>query len=156
MNARYADPEGALAAPFYAFAFLLVVTPAIDFLTSIFPLQLRSPQWRFASAGLLSGFLLTPMLGIAIAMTVSAIRGHGGVQRFLSVVNLLLALLFLLLLVSFVLDVMQLNGMVPADGLRAFHAAAAKAAFKYVTSIVVLMIFAVRGWRLASWSRGNA
>jgi hypothetical protein len=51
---------------------------------------------------------------------------------------------------------MQLNGMVPADGARAFHAAAAKAVFKYFTSIVVLMTFAVRGWRLASWSRSNA
>src|SRR6185503_13340787 len=110
MNSRFADPEGALSAPFYAFAILLMATPAIDFATSIFPMQLRSPQWRFASAGLLSGFLLTPMLGIAIAMTVSAIRGHHGVQRFLAVINLLLALLFLVLLVGFVLDVLQLNG----------------------------------------------
>lgn len=156
MNSRYADPEGALAAPFYAFAVLLVATPTIDFVTSIFPMQLRSPQWRFASAGLLSGYLLTPMLGIAIAMTVSAIRGQAGVQRFLSVVNLLLALLLLVLLVSFVLDVMQLNGVVPADGIRAFHAAAAKAVFKYATSILVLIVFAVRGWKLASWTGGRA
>jgi len=156
MNSRYADPEGALAGPFYAFALLLVATPAIDFMTSIFPTQLRSAQWRFASAGLLSGFLLTPLLGIAIAITVAAIRGHGSVQRLLSVVNLLLAILLMVLLLSFVLDVMQLNGVVPADGIRAFHSAAAKAVFKYATSIVVLIVFAVRGWKLASWTRGTA
>jgi hypothetical protein len=156
MNSRYADPEAALSAPFYAFALLLVATPLMDFASSIFPIQLRSPQWRFASAGLLSGFLLTPMLGIAIAMTVSAIRGHGRVQRFIAALNLLLAVALLILLIGFVLDVLQLNGMVPADGLRAFHLAAAKAVFKYVTSVLLLGLFALRGWNLASWTRGRA
>lgn len=152
MSPKRPDGPEALIAPLYLVAILLVATPAMDFATSIIPIRLGDIEWRFASVGLLSGFLLTPLLGVALAMGVAQFGGHLRFQRILAVLNLLVTVAFAILLVFFLLDVLQLQGSVPAESKPAFASAALKALIKHACFIVALAFLAWRGMRVSRWS----
>ena len=77
----------------YFIAFLLVFIPLFDFVVSLGPVTLDDYSWRFETLGRLSGYLLTPLLGLLLAIVIAATRGHPGVARSISTVTLVLALL---------------------------------------------------------------
>ncbi len=138
------DPEEALAGPLYVVAGLLVVVPALDFALSLAAPQLSSVQWRFASVGLLSGFTLTPILGITIALGVAGGMRHVLAQRLLVVTCLAGSLLLLVLSLGFLLDVAQLRASVPPEGRPAFSNAWQRALAKHVLSAIALGYL---GWK---------
>ncbi|MCC6927701.1 MAG: hypothetical protein IT359_01810 [Gemmatimonadaceae bacterium] len=142
----------ALIVPAYLIAFLLVATPAMDFVTSILPLRLGDIEWRFASVGLLSGFLLTPLLGVLLAMGVAAYAEHVLLQRILAIVNLVLGACFAVLVAFFVLDILQLRSVVQAEAKAAFESAASKAIVKHLSFVVASLVL---GWRGLRASREN-
>lgn len=152
MAPLYVDVDEVLAGPFYAFGALLIALPSLDFVTSVLPLNPSDIQWRFATFGLLSNFLLTPLLGVVILIAVAAIRQHLVFQRILATVNGLVALLLACLIVLFVLDIVQLNATISPNGLKNFQNAAFKAIVKHVTAIPVLLSMAIAGWRASAWT----
>jgi len=147
-------PEGgdALIAPLYFIAFLLATTPVLDFFTSILPIRTGDLQWRFASVGLLSGFLLTPLLGVALAMAVAHFAGHMRVQRLVAIVTLSVSVLFVLLMLAFLLDILQLRNAVQPEARSAFAAASTKAMVKHLSFIVALGWLSWAGFKLSRWS----
>ena len=152
MSFKRVEGAEALIAPMYVIAFLLVATPVMDFVTSIIPFRMSDIEWRFASVGLLSGFLLTPLLGIALAMGVAHAANHQRFQRIMAVMNLIVTVLFLVLIVLFLLDVFQLKNSVQSDAAEAFASAATKAAIKHCSFIVALGILGWSGVRISRWS----
>src|SRR4029079_6182513 len=112
MTRKHFDPDEQLAAPLYALAALLIALPMIDVVLSISSFDPGNIRWRFASVGLLASALLTPLLGVALAMVVAAVRGHVVFQRVLAILNLVAAIVLVLVLVAFLLDVLQLRSVV--------------------------------------------
>lgn len=151
MSPKRPDGAEALIAPAYLLAVLLVATPIMDFVTSIVPLRLGDIEWRFASVGLLSGFLLTPLLGIALAIGAAHLGGHLRFQRLLAVVNLVVAVSCIGLLVFFVLDIFQLKAAVQPEAAQAFESAALKAVIKHVSFALTLGFLGWRGIRVSRW-----
>lgn len=151
----HSRPGGAeaLIAPLYLLAFLLVATPLMDFVTSILPLRVGDIEWRFASVGLLSGFLLTPLLGIALAVGVAHLGGHLRFQRLLAILNIVVAVVCVALQVFFVLDIFQLRAAVQAEAADAFQSAALKAVIKHVSFFLTLGYLGWRGLRISRWGR---
>jgi hypothetical protein len=156
MTTRHPAGGDALIAPLYFLAALLLVTPVIDFFTSILPFRFSELQWRFASVGLLSGFLLTPLLGTALLMGVAHYARHMRTQRLFAIVNLAITVLFVLLLLAFLLDVLQLRNAVQPEAQSAFAAAASKAALKHLTFIVALGWLSWTGFRMSRWPSPSA
>jgi hypothetical protein len=152
MSSNHPDGPEALIAPLYFVAFLLMVTPTMDFVTSILPLRWDSIEWRFATVGLMSGFLLTPLLGVMVAMVVAHLAKHLRFQRILAIANLLVTVSFVALFVLFMLDVFQLKSIVQAEALEAFKSAATKAAIKHVSFIVALGWLSYGGFRVSRWT----
>lgn len=152
MRPKRPDGPEALIAPLYLVAFLLVATPVMDFATSIVPIRIGDIEWRFASVGLLSGFLLTPLLGLALAVGVAHVGGHLRFQRILAILNLLVTVAFVALLVLFLLDVVQLQGSVQAQSKAAFATAALKALIKHASFAIALGFLGWRGIRVSRWS----
>jgi hypothetical protein len=137
-----------LVAPAYAVAALLVLTPTGDFMSGVWPWRPGALDWRFASSGLLSGFLLTPLLGVLIAVTVAAARGHDRVLRTLGLMTLIAATIWLLILAAFILDAVQLHASIPEAQRRSFLDASIKAFIKYVLSCSVAFLLGIRAWRM--------
>ncbi len=140
----------ALIAPAYFVAFLLVATPAMDFVTSILPLRFGDIEWRFASVGLLSGFLLTPLLGVILAMGVAAYAEHMLLQRVLAILNLVAGVVFAILFAFFVLDILQLRSVVQAEAKPAFESAASKAIVKHLSFVAAALVMGWRGMRASA------
>lgn len=150
----FKQPEGpdAMVAPLYFVAFLLVATPVMDFATSIIPARPSDIEWRFASVGLLSGFLLTPLLGVVLAMGVAHFSGHLRFQRVMALLNLTVTTLFVALLLFFLLDIFQLRSAVQPEAAEAFSAAATKAVIKHGSFIVALGVLGWSGIRMSRWT----
>ncbi len=149
MNSRLDEMTERLAAPLYGVAILLLIIPAVDFISGVLPLRFDNIEWRFASAGLLSGFVLTPLLGMVLAMLVAMVCEHPEVQRVLAVLNLAMATLLALLMVGFLLDIVQLRNVVQPESRDAFNAAAWKAALKHFAFTIVLGWLGRRGLQVA-------
>lgn len=124
------DPEEALAGPLYFVATLLVVIPMVDYFLSVPPAEYSNVQWRFSALGLLSGHLLTPLLGLALVFVISSVLRHHTLQRIMVIASLAFSVLLLLLSVSFLVDVKQLDATVPRDGRAAFTSAWQRALIK--------------------------
>lgn len=139
---------GGLAAPAYCVAALLVITPIGDFLSGVWPWRVGAVDWRFASSGLLSGFLLTPLLGALIAIVVAAWRGNDRVLRVLGVLTLALSAVCVIVLLAFILDAVQVSGAVPAQQRRAFLDASVKAFLKYIMAGVASYWLGMRAYRM--------
>ena len=147
MHQSDSDVLKSLAWPTYFVAFLLVATPALDFLANVWPIRLGEVQWRYGSLALFTGFMLTPLFGVMFALGAATVLGHRTVIRVLSFINLIVAPLIFVLIVFFALDVFQIRGTVPEEGRSVFDTGSAKAAVKYAALAIALGWLGLAGIR---------
>lgn len=120
----------------YLVAALLVVTPLMDVLTNVWPLAFGDLRWRYGAVGLLSGFLLTSLLGMALAVMTAVALRHRRVLSVLFVLNVAAAVVLLAATGLFGLDVLQVRVTVPMENRGLFDVGAVKALFKHGTLMV--------------------
>lgn len=140
----------------YFFTFLLVFWPLADLVTNTWPLQPESLQWRYGFMGLMAGFLLTPILGLSLAMVLAYALRHRRTLRVLSAMALAGATVLFAVLIFFALDVVQVRSSVTPDRLPSFQAGSAIAELKHFTSFVALFLIGVGGWRTGTRSKPGA
>ena len=71
--------HAALRRLLYLAAFLLIAPPVAQALSQLWPWQLRTIQWRYSAATVLTGALALPATGLVLAMaTAIAARQRGG------------------------------------------------------------------------------
>jgi hypothetical protein len=110
----------------------MVALSLLDLVTNVWPLQAGLLEWRYGAWGLLSGYLLTPLLGMIMLAAAAALMGHARALAALFWVNLLVAAVLLVGSVFFVLDVVQLRGAVPVGEQSRYDTGASKALLKHV------------------------
>jgi hypothetical protein len=148
-----------LAAPAYFVAALLVVLPILDFLTNVWPPQPGHAVWRYGSAGLFTGFVLTPLLGVLVALGVAAVAEHGRALTVLGITSVVVAVLFVLLTGLFVLDGLQVRASVPPQSKVRFELGIWRAVVKYLVvagALTWLGVAARRAGRHARHTRREA
>jgi len=142
----------AFAWPTYFIAFLLVATPAADFVANVIPIRIGDVGWRYGSVGILAGFLLTPLFGILFALGSAVVLEHRLVLRSLSILNLVMAVLIAALIVLFALDVVQVGATIldeaTAEARSAFRIGAVKAILKYLSFAAGLAWLGITGMRV--------
>jgi len=126
--------------PNYFVALLLIVLPFVDLVTNVWPVRLSALEWRYGTLGLLSGFTVTPLLGIVLAIASAALLDHRLLQRIIGFLNLLGAVALLVVVVLFALDWLQLRASVEPDPRRGMDIGAVKALAKH------LLVAAALGW----------
>jgi len=151
MSKTSEDVFRSLAWPTYFLAFLMISTPAADYVTNVWPLRIGDVGWRYGSVGLFAGFLLTPLFGIMFAIGASVVLEHRVVLRTLSVLNIVFAAILIVLIVFFALDAVQVRATIPADATAEarsmFHTGTAKAAFKFFVYAIGLGWLGIAGVR---------
>ena len=128
----------------YVVAIALIVLPILDFIFSVPPAEFSQVQWRFAAFGLLSGVVLMPLIGLALAVVVAGFLRQFHVVRILVVLCLTIAVFLIAVSLGFVLDALQLRGTVPQDGQAAFNSAWIRALSKLAVTALILVYL---GWR---------
>ncbi len=150
MSQRSIHPSRLGVAGAYFFAFVLFFWPLVDLVTTSFPPQFGTVEWRYGFLGLTAAFLHTPILGIFLAMALALLLGHKGALRILSGLCLLGAVLLIVVLVTFALDVVQMRSITPVEARPAFQAGALIAESKHFTAFLALCLLGLGGWKTAS------
>lgn len=99
----------------YLFAFVLVVSPLIDFFTTVWPPRPSDLSWRYGFLGLAAGYLHTPLLGLVLGMSVAFWQDHVGALRFLGIVSAVAAVALMPVLVMWPLDVLMMRDVRAED-----------------------------------------
>ena len=112
----------------YFVGFLCLLFPLVDLVTNVWPLRVGDVQWRYGAVGLGSGFLLTPLLGLALIAALATIQSNAFALRVAGVVGLLAAVVLGAVTLLFVLDALQVRVGIQAPD-RAFFRTAVLRAF---------------------------
>jgi len=144
----------ALAWPGYFFAFLLIVFPVGDLVVNVWPPRIGELQWRYGTLGLLSGFWLTPLFGVAFLVACAAALEHRGMFRLLSILSIAVAVLLAALLVLFILDWLQVRTTFPPEGRGFMDVGSLKAIAKHVLVTLLFAWVGVASLR-ASWGKSG-
>lgn len=139
----------------YAIGILIFLAPLGDLAAGVGSLNPGAVPWRFGVAGLLSGALVLPMVGMGLWLVAAVLLEHRGFLRVLSVLAAILFLVVGVTLVVFALDTLQVRVQVRQDAKRAFDLAAAKAAVTFLLEGVVLAVLAVNVHRAAKTLTGT-
>jgi len=131
----------------YFLAVLMVLMPPLDIILSMPQYLPRVAMWRFGAIGLLSGAMLLPIAGLLLAGLTAAASGHRWMNRMVLVCTTLAGLLFLLVLVLFALDAIQVRRDTAPELLRRFDVAVLKTLIMQVTQTVAVVLVARSAWR---------
>lgn len=130
--------DGLLAGGLYVVALSLVVLSLFDYLAAVWPFQFGEVSWRYGAFGLVSGFVLTPLIGLSLAILLAWHRQRDQVLRVIGVVAIIGAALLLVMLVGFSLDAVQVWRGAPAETKRLTLLSAAKAVIKIAAAAVAV------------------
>lgn len=147
MKPLSSPPRGLLRAA-HAAGLLFIVLPLVDYFANVLPLRLDA-RWRYGAVGLLSNYLLTPVLG---ALVIGLVAGFARQRRILLVVAWASAVVGVCVVAGqaiFGLDVLQLRPAVPLATRHMFTVGAAKASFKLTFMGLWLIGFGVAAMREA-------
>jgi hypothetical protein len=134
----------------YVFAALLVLSPLMDLVSTVWPPRPGDFSWRYGFLGLLAGYLHTPILGLVLAMAVAFWQGHARALRITGALGCAAGVALLLAMGVFALDVVQMRAMRASEVRGAVLAGGALQELKYFGALVVLILLGLGGWRTAS------
>ena len=143
---------GKLAPAAYLLAFALFITPLLDATTRILPMRPGDVGWRFGAMGIVFNTLVTPLLGMFLAMLAAAVLGHRRTLRWLSVASYAATVVVALSLLLFVLDYPQARAGVVVERQSAVDVVSGKALFLGAVGMIVAAGFGRAGWKA---SRGT-
>lgn len=142
----------------HAVGLLLCLAPLVDLAAGVGSVNPEAVPWRFGAAGLLSGALVLPMLGLCLVLVAAVVLDQLGLIRVLGGVAVLLFLVILAITVSFALDALQVRGQIRQEAKPAFDLATLKAAATYALEAMVLLVLGLNARtaaRHAAAQRGN-
>ena len=137
----------AIAWPVYLAGLLTALLPIIDLVASVWPPRVGQVEWRFGTLGLLSGFTLSPLLGLIMCMAAAAVLEHRIVQRVLAVLALIGAVKMSAIIVIFSLDWLQFRAQAPAEARPGMDVGSVKAVIKHALVAASLVWLGIAGWR---------
>jgi hypothetical protein len=138
-----------LAGPFYFVCLLLILIPLVDLATNVWPLRFGDMGWRYGTVGLLSGFLVSPLMGLVLAVSAAAYMGHTRMLKTLGVLSALGVLILLGATGLFTLDALQIRAQVPPEGQSSYRVGAARAWVKNTLVAAGMLWLAIGSFRVA-------
>ena len=135
-----------LAPVAYLLALYLVITPLLEALTLVLPVRPGEVGWRFGAMGIAFNTLVTPLLGLFLAMLAAAVLGNRRMLRGLSVASYTATVVLALGLVLFVLDYLQSRAGVVAERQNAVDIVSWKAVFLGALGMIVAGRLGRAGW----------
>lgn len=130
----------------YLLALYLVLVPLFETTIAIWPFGIGDRQWRFGAVGLYTGAMMTPLLGLLIALVIALYVRNRGMIRAIVVVGGAAAAVTLLSIPVFLMDAVQLRGDVDANSVTAVNVAMGSAIFKMILAILICGAVAWGGW----------
>jgi len=144
-----------LAPGAYLVSALLISVSLVDYLGNAWPFLPGDVSWRYGVVGMISTFLLSPLLGCLLASAVAAWVPHPPVSRLLGGGMLIVASLLLVALGGFVLDSLQVRSAAAPEAQWVTTTSFLLASAKILLAAVALIVLAVGNLRAASAAAAN-
>lgn len=136
--------------PLLVLGALLVVFPPVDTIAASWPLQVGVVEWRYSFEWVLSGLLLTLLIGDALVCAVAIGFAQRISLRIMSLLNPAVAVILVIMTVDFCLNALQVRGTVERGaGLGSFYLGAMRVVGKFLCSAILLVWFGVMARRAA-------
>lgn len=149
MDRQSSDALDRMASATNFLALMLVLISLGDYVANVWPFQFGEEGWRYGAVGLLSGFLVTPLLGAFIGAIMAIQRRRRVLLTTISVLELVTAAFLLIICLVFVLDAVTLRSVVRPDTVKAFDVSVAKALGKHLLVIVAFAWLGIAGLKAA-------
>jgi len=120
-------------------ALLLAITPAVELLSTIWPLNPSDLIWRYGALGLAAAYLPNLALGVALVVVMAAWQKKPNLLRVAGWAGISLALLIVPAMAMFALDVVQVRALRPEDQQSALLVSGILQEIKYLASGLVLL-----------------
>lgn len=133
----------------YFVAALLFLITAVDYLGNAWPFRPGEVDWRYGVIGMISTYLLSPLLGCLIASATAAWLPQPRVSRLLGVIFWIAALLLLAALAAFVLDSLQVRSAAAPEARWVTTTSFLLASAKIFMGAVALVLLARGNFRAA-------
>jgi hypothetical protein len=133
----------------YLFGFALILTAAIDLMTTVWPLRPGELTWRYGFLGLAAGYMQTPTLGLLFIMGAAALDDSPMILRLGALVCLLTALVLIGVMGMFGLDVLQMRGLRPEEARASVLAGGIFQEIKYFVAWLVFTTLGYGGMKTA-------
>ena len=153
MDQDYTTTLTRLRWPLFFIAAGLILIPLLDFAVSILPLDFGNLRWRWSTLGLLTGFLFTPLFAIILVCFLAAMLEDRMAQRVVSVLNLATAVILVVFLIAYALDVVQLRADLPEEDRLPFYMSAVRAGAKFLFFILAWLWLGIAGLRASKAPR---
>ncbi len=103
------DSTRRLATPILVVGLFLIVVPVVDFVGNVWPLRPGAADWRYGAIGILSTFLLTPILGLLVVSVSAYATERRWLLRVVSLSSLAAAVTLVIMVLAFTLDAVQVR-----------------------------------------------
>ena len=122
----------------YLFGIALILHAVIDLSTTVWPLRVTEMLWRYGFLGLGAAYLQTPTLGLLLIAGTALWQGDLGLARGVGAVLMVSAVVLMLAVAIFMLDVVQVRQLRAAEGQAAVLYGGLLQAVKYVLASIIL------------------
>lgn len=126
----------------YLFGFALILTAAIDLMTTVWPLRPDQLTWRYGFFGLAAGYMQTPTLGLLLIAGAAFVDDRPAVIEAVGAVCLATSAILVGVMAIFAYDVLQMRALRDPE---AQSAVLTSAAFQEVKFGVAIVVFALLG-----------
>lgn len=129
----------------YLLALILILSPLVDLISTVWPLRPGDLSWRYGLLGLLGSYVHTAVLGFALGMAAAYVEERNTLLRVFAVTGLVCATALVLAMGLFALDVLQMRAL-RAEGLRAATLVSGGVQeIKYLAATLVLVCLGAGG-----------
>jgi hypothetical protein len=139
----------------YLVAAIMILFPIVDLGANLWPFRPTELNWRYGTYGVMSGYLLTVVLGFGLVVAVGVLAMHRGWVRLLGGLSAVGGVLLLVFAAVYVLDALQIRATLSGDALGQFHIGTVKTLFKNGISGLALIWIAWAGWRGSAAAKGG-
>ena len=122
----------------YLFGIALILHAVIDVSTTVWPLRVTEMLWRYGFLGLGAAYLQTPTLGLLLIAGTALWQGDLGLARGVGAVLMVGAVVLMLAVAIFMLDVVQVRQLRAAEGQAVVLYGGLLQAVKYVLASIIL------------------
>jgi hypothetical protein len=155
MTESHDKPWRVLALPIYVTALALATFTTFDLALNVWPWNVGAVMWRFGAIGLFASGLLTPLLGLTLAVATAVALQHRTAALVLAILCTLLALVIVPTVPAYVLDAMQVTSRVGVESRRQFTAYWLLALFKLVVLCIAAVVLAMTAFRARRTAPGE-
>jgi hypothetical protein len=141
------EPLRRLAPAVYCIAALLLLLPMMDYVGNAWPFRPGAVDWRYGVVGMISTYLLSPLLGLLTASVTAALLEQHRISRLIGVLVWIGAIVLLMALGGFLLDSLQVRSAAPANTRWVTTTSFLIASTKILAAAVTLMILGVGNLR---------